>query len=94
MCVFCNEICNTKHLIYDCKLVKPIWQSVGNILHFDIMWKHIVLGYFEVNNICMFRNILLTIISKSIHSLWSKYSEHLHEITADKYKAKEVSVLL
>lgn len=47
-----GEICkdeeHIKHLLYDCKINKTIWEKVSSFLKFDATWKIIVLiGFFN-----------------------------------------------
>ena len=45
-----NEIECTKHLVYECHNVKQIWHIIGTILNFEIKWKHIVVGFYQVDS--------------------------------------------
>ena len=38
------------HLLFECNIVKNIWQNIEKILCFRITWKHIVLGFYDENN--------------------------------------------
>ena len=50
LCEICKTEEDTKHLLYDCKMNKSIWQKVNSFFNFDITWKIIVLGFFYENN--------------------------------------------
>ena len=50
LCEICKTEEDTSYLLYDCKIVKPIWEKVGSFLNFDIAWKIIVLGFFHETN--------------------------------------------
>ena len=45
-----NEIECTKHLVYECHNVKQIWHIIGTILNFEMKWKHIVVGFYQVDS--------------------------------------------
>lgn len=49
-CTYCREIENTKHMVFDCILVKNIWKKVSAILKINIAWKHLVLGFIYNGN--------------------------------------------
>ena len=40
-----SEIENAKHLIFECINVQNIWKVASSCLNFDILWKHIVVGF-------------------------------------------------
>ena len=75
-CVFCNDLNTAKHLLFDCRKVKVIWQKIGDVMKLDIKWKHILLGFSIENKIGKIRNIIITIICKAIHSNWSRHCEN------------------
>ena len=63
-CPFCKESENVRHIYYDCKQIKVIWQKVSEVLGIDIKWKNLVLEYAQNLTIHRLRNI--TCIFKSI----------------------------
>ena len=66
-CTYCKEKETIKHLLFDCNRVNIIWKEVGNIMKVDVQWKHIVLGFSEINVTMKTRNILCTIITYAIY---------------------------
>lgn len=50
-CECCQTVEDCEHLLFSCKLVKHIWQEVGNFFNFGISWKIIVLGFHYENNV-------------------------------------------
>ena len=50
LCENCKTEDDIRHLLYDCKIVKPIWQKVGSFLNVDIAWTLIVLGFYPETN--------------------------------------------
>jgi len=50
VCVVCHVKEDIKHKLFDCSKVKYIWKQVGNIMHVNLQWKHIVIGYFLDQN--------------------------------------------
>ena len=75
-CETCNEIQTAEHLLFDCKIIKPIWEKTGNILKCKITWKNLLLGYPFGNMETEARRLILTIIMKCVHSIWSRNSEN------------------
>ena len=41
-----SQIENTKHFIFECINVQNIWKVASRYLNFDILWKHIVVGFY------------------------------------------------
>lgn len=67
-CKQCNEIENSKHLIFDCVNVVKIWKVASECLNFDINWKHIVLGfYLEETQVTKLYNYFLSFIAYRIY---------------------------
>lgn len=67
-CKQCNEIENSKHLIFDCVNVAKIWKVASECLNFDIIWKHIVLGfYLEETQVTKLYNYFLSFIAYRIY---------------------------
>ncbi len=69
-CVYCNEIQNVKHMLYECPRVKNAWILIGSILQLEIRYKHIVLGNLEKSEFIKARNLLISYISYSIYKHW------------------------
>lgn len=67
-CECCQTIEDCEHLLFSCKLVKHIWQEVGNFFDFEISWKILVLGFHYENNIKTRRlNNIMSFICFSIY---------------------------
>lgn len=67
-CECCQTIEDCEHLLFSCKLVKHIWQEVGNFFNFEISWKILVLGFHYENNIKTRRlNNIMSFICFSIY---------------------------
>ena len=64
-CAICPSIIeNNKHLIYECRNIKYIWKIVSAYLNFDIIWKHIIVGFFnETNEKVNILNNILSVIA-------------------------------
>ena len=75
-CAFCKERENINHILFECSRIKLIWEKIGILLKMKILWKHIVVGYIEQNNITQFRNLIFNITSYCIYSQWVKCSEN------------------
>ncbi len=69
-CQFCNEIQNTKHLLYECPRVNNIWVLIGSILQVDIRYKHIVIGNEPSSDFIKNRNLLFSYIAYAIYKHW------------------------
>ena len=99
-CGKCNVIQDSKHMLFDCKLFKPIWDKIRTILKLNISWKHIVIGfdlYDSSSNVNRARNFVLTNIAFIIFSLYSKYAEDMAQLNninlQTAFKAKLASYL-
>ncbi len=69
-CVFCEQIQETKHLLFDCPRVKNAWELIGSILNMSIKYKHIVLGDTPNSSFIKSRNLVINYISYSIYKMW------------------------
>ncbi len=69
-CVFCEQIQDTKHLLFDCPRVKNAWVLIGSILNMSIRYKHIVLGDTPNSSFIKSRNLVINYISYSIYKMW------------------------
>ena len=68
VCIHCKEyVENSKHL-FECKIVRKIWEYVEKIFHFYIQWKHIIVGFYhEVNTKTSFFNEFISSVAYSIY---------------------------
>ena len=68
-CIHCSEyVENSKHLLFECKIVRKIWEYVEKIFHFHIQWKHIIVGFYhEVNTKTSFLNEFISSVAYSIY---------------------------
>ena len=41
-----SQIQNAKHLMFECMNVQNVWKVASCWLNFDILWKHIVVGFY------------------------------------------------
>mgnify|MGYP000527767340 FL=1 len=48
LCEVCNVNEDIKHLLYDCKIVKHIWERISIYLKFDVTWKIVVLCLYNL----------------------------------------------
>ena len=72
-CNYCFLIEDVKHLIFDCKNVKRIWEVARNVCQINIQWKHIVVGYFLVENRnTQLFNLLISVIAFLIYKIKMK----------------------
>ncbi len=74
-CMYCNEIQDVKHLLFDCKIIDDIWKIIGQINDINILWKDIVLG----NNFCTEINVLVSTIAFCIYKRWLIDSDTKHK---------------
>ncbi len=66
-CTVCDELENIKHILYECNMVKDVWKYVGIYFNINLMWKHIVVGYFTViNEMTKTINLIISFIAYSI----------------------------
>lgn len=59
-----------EHLLYNCEIVKPIWEKIGSYLMFTVTWKIIVpvLGFYnEVNEKTLVFNNLIAFVAYTIY---------------------------
>ena len=71
-CDVCRESENIAHLLFLCPRVNNIWKLIGKELNLDIKLKHIIFGFWINSENLYVRNLLIVIISYSIHSSWTK----------------------
>ena len=69
-CKYCNNVQNTKHLLYTCPRIQVIWAVIGNIIKLDIQYKHIVLGTISDTDLVKNRNNVIFYIAYSIYKYW------------------------
>ena len=56
------------HLIYGCHNVNRVWEIFGKILNFSVLWKHIVIGFYEESTSkTILLNTIITYISYKIY---------------------------
>ena len=68
LCENCNTNEDIKHLLYECRIVKSIWEKINSYLKFDISWKTIVLGYYnEINEKTTFLNNFISFVCFCIY---------------------------
>ena len=68
LCEICKDEENIKHLLYDCKIIKTIWEKVSSFLKLDVTWKIIVLGFYaEVSDKTLLLNNLIAFITFSMY---------------------------
>ena len=72
-CSYCFLTEDVKHLIFDCKNVKRIWEVARNVCQINIQWKHIVVGYFLIENRnTQLLNLLISVIAFLIYKIKMK----------------------
>ena len=71
-CDICRESENIPHLLFLCPRVNRIWKLIGKELNLDINLKHIIFGFWINSENLYVRNLLIAIISYSIHSSWTR----------------------
>ena len=64
----CEEQQTIRHLIFDCKYVKPLWSIIETKLGRDISYVDIICGIHE--NEKSFLNHLITLVSYLIYKEW------------------------
>lgn len=66
MCkIYTEKVENSHHLIFVCVNVQHIFKLVGNILGFDVNWKHIVIGFYPAE----FTNIRCNVEQKKARNI-------------------------
>lgn len=87
LCTNCNNsIENNEHLIFQCENVRKIWNFTSLVLKFNVVWKHILIGfYFErnkkINDLNNIISTLATIIYKyKMFCRLKNIEENMHEI--------------
>ena len=93
ICIYCNEVHTSFHLLFDCQHVKPLWEKLKNSFSTDISWQIIITGIALTKE----ENILITIICFGIYKKFLEEKEsnrrqginsYIHsylEYTAGKY---------
>ena len=79
-CTYCGELETIEHLLFSCRRVQNIWQTVGQILKLNITWQCIILGLEDqyANKLNTARNIIITIITYSIYVSWLRCENSKH----------------
>ncbi len=87
-CDLCKLKEDTRHMLYDCKNVTDIWNSVRNVLHVNLQYKHIVIGYYmEQNSVTKMINWICCLVAYSIFKA-NNYCKW-NEISYAKYNVKQ-----
>ena len=56
------------YLIYGCHNVDRVWKSLSQIFNFSVLWKHVIVGFYEESNSkTIFLNTINTYISYKIY---------------------------
>jgi len=84
-CPFCKEKENVRHIFYDCKRVKVIWQRIGDVLAIDIKWKNLVLGYAQNITIHRVRNVIFRSVLYAIFKVWIQSIENENNFMNEKH---------
>ena len=97
-CSLCNEIENTKHMLYKCEPIQEIWQAISRILKFQITWKNIVCGfpkYLESSKAIDEYNIIISIVTYAIflQNSMCKFNEKANNVTGIKQRIKQLLIL-
>ena len=79
-CDHCGETDNMEHRIYGCIEVKSIWNRLGSLMHVNIAWKHVVLGFLIDGQCGTFRNTVVSIVAFSIYK--SRILQELNNSTS------------
>ena len=77
-CPFCDEIQNTKHMLFNCPRVNNIWQLISSILQVNITYKHIVVGNEPDSDFIKNRNLLISYVTYAIYKHWVQSENNLH----------------
>ena len=85
ICIYCNsEVHDCKHLLFECKHIKTIWDIFKAVTKHDISWKDIILGI--DGDTCM--NCVISLISYIIYKKYIKDREQKHVRTSITYYVK------
>ena len=73
-CELCNEIETTEHMLYECNVIRNIWNSISNIVKINITWKSILCGFpgCDVTDKINILNYIICIVSYTIFKVNSK----------------------
>ena len=64
----CDEVQNVKHLLFECKYVRTLWETIEEILDCDITYQDGFCGFYEGNT--LFANYLCSICTLVIWKEW------------------------
>lgn len=82
-CLYCKHPNETiRHLLYDCKNVKKIWNIVSIILHFVVSWKHVIVGlYKEISNTITIYNNVISYVALRIYKykMWCRINNDIEK---------------
>ena len=74
-CSVCNNICDIKHLFFDCTLSKDIWDFVYNISGLRITYRKLIIGYSGDDKFTEFLNYFISIVAYVIYKCYLKELE-------------------
>ena len=81
-CPCCTKPENVKHVYFECKRVRQIWQKIGRSIRINLTWKNIVFGYRQNITIHRVRNLFITVVMYAIFKFWVHGIENLIEYTS------------
>ncbi len=74
-CSLCGEQENIPHLIFECKLIRPLWRYVSNALRINISLEDVILGtQNHKQNDIITLNTCISVIVFIIYRNWLEYS--------------------
>jgi len=92
-CVVCKIKEDIQHMLYGCRKVNCIWETVGKAIHVDLQWKHIVLGYYQYQNVttkslnCLLSTVAYSIFKANNQCKWKgidyQHYDVKHKVLAD-----------
>ena len=72
-CARCGNIETIKHMLFECMFIKNMWNRISNIVKVDIKWKHIVTGFYNLDNKkAILYNYLVSIVAYTV------FKENIH----------------
>ncbi len=52
---------------FNCPEVQSIWKRIGTIMNINIKWKHVAIGYTNINKSCIYKTKVLNSLNNPNH---------------------------
>ena len=74
VCKYCKSNEDVPHMLFECKMIKPIWITLSNCLSMNIKLQQVILGIRSTDYVSLNKHLCIAIVAYSIFSNWCKSS--------------------